>query len=514
MQAARENVRRQQQGHGRPIISTADRDFRLVAVGNTIYWSKHWLTFPDFLLHFVKQTFGREWGVRERPKGQHPLFRWLDKFRRHSASLPNDGKLKRGPLMGYFACWLHLAYALYLIQHNDKLPKPLLKRLRAVSSLMPAYYEAIVGAALTVAGFELSCAETKATSVPTPEFRAKSRKSGKTYEVEAKRKERWNAPTDDPTNPDFQRELESYVRGQIHRASKKKLTNPIYCFELSIPTVTTEAAWRTIAAQVDGVIRATEATMTVDGQPLPPALVLVTNHTFLVNEDMVGAPFFGSLATVNIHDYPMGELVDIEVAFAGYDKYRDLFWLADAWKFANVVPTTFDGSPPELLAPDGQLQRTIQVGDMFRVSDEHGNEIVARVRQIVSTGDKATAVVYDEATKKTWLASVPLTKAEKDAAAHFTDAVFGNSDARHRLREGDPFDLYDFFLDTYGNITREQADRLFEATPALRHLKDVPLEEARVRLAREFTKRVWARQNAQVTRETNTAQGGATTAGP
>ena len=72
---------------------------------------------------------------------------------------------------------------------------------------------------------EISCAETKAGSIPTPEFRAKSKVSGKTYDVEAKRKDSWKVSTSDVTNPNFLRELEVYVRDQIYNASKKKLTN-------------------------------------------------------------------------------------------------------------------------------------------------------------------------------------------------------------------------------------------------------------------------------------------------
>ena len=48
-------------------------------------------------------------------------------------------------------------------------------------------------------------------------------------------------------NAEFQRELEGYVRDQIYNASKKKLTNPVYWFELSIPTMMAEADWRAVA---------------------------------------------------------------------------------------------------------------------------------------------------------------------------------------------------------------------------------------------------------------------------
>jgi hypothetical protein len=143
---------------------------------------------------------------------------------------------------------LHLAYALYLIAHNDKIPKRLLRRLRDPKTFMSAYYEALVGAVLAVAGFQITSGETKATSESTPEFRARSKTSGKVYEVEAKRKDLWTAPTSDVSSQDFKDELERYVRNQIYHASTKRLQNPIFWIELSIPTLSTEVDWRSVAA--------------------------------------------------------------------------------------------------------------------------------------------------------------------------------------------------------------------------------------------------------------------------
>ena len=44
-----------------------------------------------------------------------------------------EPKVKTIVMMGFIACWLHMAYALYLIAHHDELPNPLLKRLRDCS---------------------------------------------------------------------------------------------------------------------------------------------------------------------------------------------------------------------------------------------------------------------------------------------------------------------------------------------------------------------------------------------
>ena len=488
---ANENVRKQQQGHGRPIISWLDETngFRFVAVKSTLHWGKNWLIFPNFLIYFLKKTFGHEWGEDERRKGQHPLFRWLQKTQTYSDSQPGEQKVKSIVMMGFIACWLHLAYALYLIAHHDELPNPLLKRLRHPTNFMPAYYETIVGSALAVAGMEISCAETKTSSTPAPEFRAKSKTSGKTYEIEAKRKNGWKAPTDDVTNESFGRELESYVRDQIYNASKKKLTNPVFWFELSIPTMTTEADWRAVTEIAKAAIHGAEENMTVGGQPISSAYVIITNHTFLANEDITGNPHFGFLQTIKIDDFPFGQQIELETALERYDKHRDIFWLMNAWKTASTVPTTFDGSPPELLDSDGKPQPTIKIGDLIEAPDIDGKTVRATVEEISTLGDEATLIVV--ANGRRWIVRMPLTPGEARAAQRYTDAVFGKNNTTHKLREDDPFDLYDWQLKVNSNMTQENVDKFFEQHPTLAHYKDLSLKEARIRISREHTKWMW-----------------------
>lgn len=495
---AAENVRQQQQGHGNPIVSWVDEanGFRFVAVKSTVHWAKNWVIFPNFLDYFLKKTLGNQWGESERSKGQHPLFGWLQKTQAYSSHKPGEPKVKSIVMMGFIACWLNLAYALYLIAHHDEIPKPLLRRLRDPVSFMPAYHEAIVGAALAVAGMEISCAETKAGSTPVPEFRAKSKATGMTYEVEAKRKNSWKAPTGDVKNTEFQRELEGYVRDQVYNASKKKLTNPVYWFELSIPTMMAEADWRAVAEKAEAAIRDAEQNMTVAGQPVAPAYVVITNHTFLANEDVTGNPCFGFLQTIKIDDYPFGRPMELEAALEGYDKHRDIFWLMQAWKTASTVPTTFDGSPPELLDSDGKPQRTVKIGDMIEVPDMDGKTVRAMVEEICSWGDDK-AMLAVGANGRHWLVQMPLTAGEAQAARRYTDAVFGKDNASHGLRDDDPFDLYDWLLKAHANMTQEQVDKFFEQKPTVAHHKGVPLKEARVRVAREYTKWMWIRSQQE-----------------
>jgi hypothetical protein len=491
---AAESVRQQQQGHGNPIMSWIDEanGFRFVAVKTTVHWGKNWVLFPNFLDYFLKKTLGHEWGERGRGSGLHPLFRWLQKTQDYSGRKPGDPKVKTIVMMGFMACWLNLAYALYLIAHHDEIPNLLVKRLRHPTSFMPAYHEVIVGAALAVAGMEIACAETTTGSSPTPEFRAKSKSSGKTYEVEAKRKNGWKAPTGDVRDVQFQRELEGYVRDQIYKASKKKLTNPIYWLELSIPTMMADADWHVVAKEIEAVIQDAANTMTMDGQPIAPAYVVITNHAFLADEEVTGNPSFGFLQTIKIDDYPFGRSMEIEAALEGYDKHRDIFWLMEAWKTASNVPITFDGSPPELLDSDGKPQRTIKIGDVIEAPDLDGKSVRATVEEICSLSDDK-AMLAVGANGRHWMVEMPLTEGEAEAARRYTDAVFGKINVGRKLRDNDPFDLYDWMLKAYAGMTQEHVDKFFEQNLAIAHYKGLPLKEARVRVAREYTKWTWIR---------------------
>ncbi len=76
---AEELVRVQQQGEGKPIISTMFQDHRFVAVGSKLYYSKQWKFFADFLGDYMKMIFGTEWGDEELKKEwdeRHPILRW------------------------------------------------------------------------------------------------------------------------------------------------------------------------------------------------------------------------------------------------------------------------------------------------------------------------------------------------------------------------------------------------------------------------------------------------------
>ena len=164
----------------------------------------------------------------------------------------------------------------------------------------------------------------------------------------------------------------------------------------------------------------------------------------------------------------------------------------EAWKTASTVPTTFDGSPPELLDSDGKPQTTVKIGAMIEVPDMDGKTVRATVEEITSWGDDK-AMLAVAANGRHWLVEMPLAAGEAQAARRYTDAVFGKDNASRGLRNDDPFDLYNWLLEAHANMTQEQVDKFFEQNPTVAHYKGLPLKEARVRVAREYTKWTWMR---------------------
>jgi hypothetical protein len=107
---ARELIRTQQQGLGRPIIEAQVAGHQVVAVGNTIHFSKRWKFPSDFLSDYIKDTLGREWGQAEIAKPlneRHPIMQWYDAIVIFSDSMRNSpmARTSREQPALYIAIW-------------------------------------------------------------------------------------------------------------------------------------------------------------------------------------------------------------------------------------------------------------------------------------------------------------------------------------------------------------------------------------------------------------------------
>jgi hypothetical protein len=189
-QRAAERIREAQQGLGRPIVGFHTGQHQMVAVGKTLYFSDKWKSFPDFLADYLKQKIGSDWGNAEIAKPlaeRHPLLQWYDAYCHYQhATIKSPGEVATATVTGIVACYLGLAYSLYLLDHNVEVQERLIKRLKDPENFQGAFYELFVANSLIRAGFELSLEDETDGLSKHCEFAAVSRRTGKKYWVEAK----------------------------------------------------------------------------------------------------------------------------------------------------------------------------------------------------------------------------------------------------------------------------------------------------------------------------------------
>jgi hypothetical protein len=110
-------IKRQQLfGKTRPIIHTDHGDWKFVAVGSQVHYSKKWKTFPDFLIDYMGAVLGDDWGNAELKKPfaeRHQIVKWYHEMRRHQLEQQADDKgICRSVPNGAFAAYLLLVSCL------------------------------------------------------------------------------------------------------------------------------------------------------------------------------------------------------------------------------------------------------------------------------------------------------------------------------------------------------------------------------------------------------------------
>lgn len=361
---ALQTQREQQQGLGRSIISTVFQGQRIVAVGSKVFHSPTWKTFHDFLFDYIKTLLGEDWGNAElkmpREK-RHPLLNWY-----HDATIYMNGHIKeRGrvyeaPVTGATSAYLGLAYDLYCLEHNAKVQGILLGRLRSKGQFFGAYYETYVVGALTRAGFNIEFEDETDSTTSHCELTATFRATGKKFSVEAKIRLPGKATVE--------------VGHQLYKALKKNALHTRLIFiEVNVPDDTDDQRTVEVLGGVLKSLRAKETTLTIAGQPAPPAYVIVTNNPFHYSPN---APCkrCGLVEGFKMPDFRFGEhSPSLREALTIREKHQEVLCLMESMAKHTHPPSTFDGEIPEF-AFDQKIERLI-IGDKYVLPNGDGSEI-------------------------------------------------------------------------------------------------------------------------------------------
>lgn len=479
-QEAAELLRKRQQGHGRPVISAEMNGQRFVVVGNRLMYSRRWAFFTDFLIDNLKEVLGRDWGraaTREMP--DYPIFRWLRRLEEVQRVKRSDKRLPNG---GFVRALFRLAYAIYLIEHNDAPPRTMIKRLKHPNTFDAHCYEALVSASFAMAGAKIKGADDEKGNAPKPEFFA-TFSDGKRYAVEAKRKATWRTPFS-REDGDFAQELRGWIRDKLHTASKKQLTNPVYWFELSIGSDLSLDDIEYLRHQISAAIEASED-ITVKGQPASPAYVVITNNPDFANDDAAGGSFH-LFQGFRMEDFREG-YVDIETAMEWHDRHRAIRRVLECTEEVQQLPATFTGVPNELLDDNGDPISVPKIGEQLAYPRKDGSEGVGVIVDILPDGNKAWVVVSDLANETSSIVSMPLTDQEAAAAAKLGAVIFGKPEGKHE-NITDPLSFYDRMLEIYKGFSRESLLLQVKGHRLIDEFQKLSDRDLLIRVAREITK--------------------------
>ena len=487
---ADELIRVQQQGQGKPVISTMFQDHRFVAVGSKLYYSKKWRYFADFLGDYMKMIFGSEWGNAELKKEgnkRHPILRWYHDYclAQQASKKRSDGTYSSIPT-GVVHCYLGLAYGLYLLSHNVELQARLVARLKNIGNFQGAYYEVIVASCLIHAGFELALEDETDESEKHCEFSAVSKKTGKRYWVEAKMssvagilgKTRLDgrSPTAKPNS-------------RVTRHLREALSKPAQGERLIFIDVNTPApshqdvANRKVPTWVDATIQQLDA-KEKELKDSERAYLFITNlpfHWHLKAEQ----PAKTALAYgLGIQDFGKPGKYSLSQVWKNKQKHIDGYNIMAALEKYPHIPSTFDGSLP--LDAEDQNSRLL-IGERYFFEDVGEEGVVAEVTSAtVSETERKMFIAIHTVDGEAHIITREMSDGELEVYQAHREGYFGAVQPVGKETK-DPFELFEWFMDCYKDTPREKLLELCDGHPGQSELAQWEDIEIRLALCESWT---------------------------
>jgi hypothetical protein len=490
---ANEQIRQQQQGLGRPIVSFELGGQRIVAVGDTIYHSPKWKVFPDFLSDYMKIIIGGDWGNAELAKPfeeRHPIVQWYDGYCHFQRSMGlGDGEIKSGPVTGVGACYLGLAYNLFLLKHNVELQERLIKRLKDRSNFQGAYYELIVAGTLIRAGYDLVLEDETDGATKHCEFSALSKATGKKYWVEAKMRGVAGVMGKTSNDGTAQADPTSELIKHLNQALDKPAADERIIFidlnaEPHLLGDGQPPEWLERAAKK---LENREKTL-VGGQS---AYVFVTNTSFHRALDKAATGHVIFAHGLGIPDFGKPGMKRVSESYREKKKHRDALGIAAAFRDITKFPSTFSGELPSDVH-GGKSERII-IGETYFFDSIGEGGALGKVSDAVVMDAEKSIYLTVQANNAHHILKKPLTDAEfGDYKAH-PEAYFGR--IKHVSKQIDgPFEFFEFLMETHQHSTKEKLLEFMSGWPDTERLKTLSQEDVAIEYCERITSIEWQRR--------------------
>lgn len=486
----KEFVRVQQQGEGKPIISDVVSDHRVVAVGNTIHYSRNWKFFPDFLSDYLKSVMGIEWGnaeIKREWDERHPLMCWYHDYclwQKKSEQRPDA--TYTAIATGVVYCYLGIAYGLYLLSHNVELQDRLVKRLKDPRNFQGAYYEIIVASCLIRAGFALNLEDEADATAKHCEFSATSKKTGKKYWVEAKMRSvrgmlgKTKLDGSPPTS-----KADAQVTKHLREALEKPaLDERLIFIDVNAPGSFREySSYQSLPSWVERCgkrLRARER----EHKEGDRAYVFVTNLPFHWHLEEEAPPAIGLAYGLGIPDFAKEGKYRLPEIWKMKQDHIDVYNVMEAVKTYPQIPPTFDGELP--LYPEDFGNR-IQVGETYFFEDVGEKGTVAEVTSAtVAEAQKKMFIGISATDGQNHIITREMSDGELEVYRAYRDGFFGVIHPQGKQTE-DPYELFEWMMDAYKDTPREKLLELASGRPDLARLEVLDSVEIRLALCEAWT---------------------------
>lgn len=473
-------------------------EHQLVAVRNTVHFSKGWRFFTDFLADYIKKVLGGEWGKAEMakpPQERHPILQWHDAYHafRGKGQKDSDGTFY-AEATGVVFCYLGLAYNLYLLSHNVELQAKMVARLKNVEQFQGAYYELIVANCLIRAGFELTLEDEDDRHSRHCEFAAVSKQTGARYSVEAKmrsvagllgRTEADGSPPDaEPTS-----RLIKHLNNSLRKPSKDER---LIFIDVNTDPIARGASEDQMPAWMEWAGRKLDRReMSLqDGQR---AYVFVTNMAFHRALEREAGGQSTLAYGLGYEDFAKAGEFTFVKAWKQKQKRIDAHRIFEALKSYPQIPNTFDGDLP--LTNAARANR-IEIGRTYAFGDEEKRGVVTTASMSPETKKMLIGVAFEDGTNRVLLRDV----SDEEIAAYraHPDAYFGVvRPAPRNVKTA--YELFERFVEGYSNTPKERLVELAAGAPDIEDLKKLSRDD----LALELCQRWAAAAEAQSQRSSS-----------
>ncbi len=211
--------------------------------------------------------------------------------------------------------------------------------------------------------------------------------------------------------------------------------------------------------------------MTINGNPAPPAYVVVTNQPYHLHPNEENILKFMIADGFKIPDFGFSVgFISLIDAYKAKEKHSEIHCVLDAMENYQI-PVTFDGELPEFVF--GETKRTLLIGETYDLGD--GVKGILR-NGFVSVSEKKAHLVFEVDGNRNSIYAAPLSDDEVSAYQKHPETFFGEIQPVTKNAKT-PLDLFSSIYNIYKESPRENLLDWLKDSPDIDELRKKSTEE-------------------------------------